>query len=379
MQKTKLLLFSVLLLLSNDVLAQERVYIKTPLAVVPGTSDSNICFTLSLDGEEADERFIAFQMDIVLPEGLELEYTKAGKPRITLAKPGVYPSYTDYDDEGEEGVVYPHSLNVSEVGGAYRVIVYSSEADENLRYFTAKSGDLLKVYVRPTAYLKPGDVAITLRDVSFSKIDATGNTTKESVPSGVTAEPTSTLTLKVSATNKFSTAILPFAVGEIPIGLEVYSCRSTNGDYLVLDKQSRINAYTPYILYAPNGFEATLSGEVNANEYSETVTDGFLTGAIVTQEIGGGEGHYVMQNKGDGPMFYRVADDAFSIQPGKCWLTLPAEMQNSVAFRLNTTITAAQGLFISPEKAETYDLMGRRVSGTPECGIYIIDGCKVMK
>ena len=360
-------------------MAQERVYIKSPLPVEPGTSKTNISFTLSLDGSQADERFAGYQMDIVLPEGLEMEYLKNGKPRITLAKPGVYPSYPDYNDDGEEVDVFTHSLNISEVGGAYRVIVYSSDPDEELRYFTKKSGDLLKVYVRPTAYLKPGDVEITLRDVTFSKIDATGSTTKEVTLSGLTAASTSTVTLKVSATNQFSTTVLPFDVADIPTGLEVYSCYRAEDGYLKLERQSSIKAYTPYILYAANGFEGTLSGAVDASRYSETVTDGYLTGTVVAQEIGSGEGHYVMQNKGDGPMFYKVADTTFSIQPGKCWLTLPAEMQSSVAFRLDGTTSVEHPEFKIQDSEFIYDLTGRRVSKVAEHGIYIIDGRKVVK
>lgn len=359
--------------------AQERVYIKSPLTVEPGASKTNIYFTLSLDGEQAEERFVAFQMDIVLPEGLEMEYTKAGKPRITMVKPGVYPSYTDYDDKGEEIAVYTHSLNISEVGNAVRVIVYSSDPDEELRYFTKKSGDLLKVYVRPTAYLKPGDVEVTLRDVSFSKIDATGNTEKEVKLTGITAAATSTLSLKVSAANQYGTAVLPFDVEDIPAGLEVYSCHKTSDEYLLLERQSSIKAYTPYILYAANGFEGTLSGTVDASKYSETVTDGYLTGTVVTKEIGGGEGHYVMQNKGDGPMFYKVADTSFSIQPGKCWLTLPSELQGSVAFRLDGTTGIEESESINQKSGIIYDLTGRRVSKISDRGIYIIDGRKVIK
>lgn len=387
MKRTNRLLSIGILILSfvlaAKATAQERVYIKSPLTVEPGTSKTNIYFTLSLDAEQAEEPFAGFQMDIVLPEGLEIEYTKSGKPRIILYKPGIYPSYIEYseneDGEEVETTVYPHSINLSEVGGSVRVIVYSADKDENLRYFTKKSGDLLKVYVRPAAYLKPGDMEVTLRDVSFSKIDATGNTTSEMKLTGITAAAKSTLTLKVSATNQFSTAILPFDVAEVPAGLEVYSCRSTDGEYLVLERQACIKAYTPYILYAANGFEGTLSGEVDAAKYSETVTDGYLTGTVVAQEIGGGEGHYVMQNKGEGPKFYKVNDTSFSIQPGKCWLTLPAEMQSSVAFRLDGTTSVGHPEFKIQDSEFIYDLTGRRVSRSAEHGIYIIDGRKVVK
>lgn len=381
MNRTMNWLLSAILLFSSfgAVVAQERVYIKSPLTVEPGTSKTNIYFTLSLDGEACEEPFVGYQMDIVLPEGLSMEYTKAGKPRITLVKPGVLPSYTDYDDDGEEVDVYTHSLNVSEVGDAVRVIVYSSDPDEDLRYFTKKSGDLLRVYVRPTAYLKPGDVAIALRNVTFGKIDATGTTQPSVALTGVTAATTSTVSVKVSATHQYSTLVLPFDVASIPDGLTVYSCNNTNGENLVLTPQSRIKAYTPYILYAPNGFDATWSGAVDATKYSAVVTDGYLTGAVTTQEVTGGAGHYVLQNKGDGPMFYKVGDSStFSIQPGKCWLTLPEGVQSATAFRFGTT-TAVEQLKVSNENAAIYDLSGRRQNDMNQRGIYILNGQKVIK
>ena len=381
MNRTMNWLLSAILLFSSFgfAVAQERVYIKSPLTVEPGTSKTNINFTLSLDGEACEERFVGYQMDIVLPEGLSMEYNKGGKPHITLVKPGVLPSYPDYNDDGEEVDVYTHSLNVSEVGDAVRVIVYSSDPDENLRYFTEKSGDLLRVYVRPTAYLKPGDVEIKLRNVTFGKNDATGTTQPSVSLSGVTASATSTVSVKVSATNQYSTLVLPFDVTPVPNGLTVYSCNNTNGENLVLSPQSSIKAYTPYILYAPNGYDGTLSGAVEASKYSEVVTDGYLTGAVATQEISGGAGHYVLQNKGDGPMFYKVGDaSSFSIQPGKCWLTLPETLQATTAFRFEST-TAVEQLKISNENAAIYDLSGRRVNDMNQRGIYIVNGQKVVK
>jgi hypothetical protein len=381
MNRTMNWLLSAILLFSSfgAVVAQERVYIKSPLTVEPGTSKTNINFTLSLDGDACEEPFVAYQMDIVLPEGLSMEYTKAGKPRITLVKPGVLPSYTDYNDEGEEVDVYTHSLNVSEVGDAVRVIVYSSDPDENLRYFTKKSGDLLRVYMRPTGYLKPGDVDIKLRDVTFGKNDAMGTKQPSVALTGVTAAATSTVSVKVSAAHQYSTLVLPFDVASIPDGLTVYSCNNTNGENLVLTPQSRIKAYTPYILYAPNGFDATWSGAVDATKYSAVVTDGYLTGAVTTQEVTGGAGHYVLQNKGDGPMFYKVGDSStFSIQPGKCWLTLPEGVQSATAFRFGTT-TAVEQLKVSNENAAIYDLSGRRQNDMNQRGIYIVNGQKVIK
>ncbi len=356
-----------------------KVYIKSPVTVEPGVTTSQK-LVISMDATNAEETFCAFQMDIVLSDGLEFEY-RNGKPRITMVKPGVYPSYTEWDDDDNEVSVYTHSLNMSEINGGIRVIVYSSDPDEDLRYFAKKKGDLLNVYVKTTPYLKPGDVNITLRGVTFANLDATaGFKADELILTGLTAEATSTLPVKVSSTNKFSTAVFPFDVDAIPAGLEVYSCNSTNGENLVLTKQSKAVAYTPYILYAENGFDGTLSGAVDASKYSEVVSDGYLRGAVAAQEIDGGNGCYVMQNKGDGVMFYSVDDDSFSIPAGKCWLALPAALQGSASFRLDGTTGIGEVKGENGEVKTIYDLTGRKVNAENGKlkGLYIINGKKVL-
>jgi hypothetical protein len=183
--------------------------------------------------------------------------------------------------------------------------------------------------------------------------------------------------LKVSAGNKFSTAILPFDA-ELPAGLEAYSCASTNGENLVLTYQTSMKAFTPYILYAPNGYEGTLSGTVDAEKYAKQVTDGYLTGTVVAHEVTGGEGHYVLQNQGEGPMFYRVGDTSFGIPAGKCWLTLPASAQGVASFQLHRP-TGIETIPVSTLDANAvYDLSGRRIAH-PSKGIYIVGGKKVVK
>lgn len=357
-----------------------RVYIKTAATVEPGVTTSQK-LVISMDATNATERYCAFQMDIVLPDGLEFEYNKSGKPRITMVKPGVYPSYTEFDDDDNELSVYTHSLNMSEINGGIRVIVYSSDPDEDLRYFAKKKGDLLNVYVKTTPYIKPGDVDITLRGVTFSKLDATaGYRADELTLKGLTAEATSTLHVNVSATNKYSTAVFPFDINAVPAGLQICSCNSTDGENLVLTPQSSAKAYTPYILYAPDGFSGTLSGAVDASKYSETVTDGYLSGTVVPTEVSGGNGHYVMQNKGEGPMFYKVTDTSFSIPAGKCWLTLPANLQGSALFRLDGTTGISEVKCESGEVKAVYDLTGRKVNveNGKLKGLYIVDGKKVL-
>ena len=151
---------------------------------------------------------------------------------------------------------------------------------------------------------------------------------------------------------------------------------ATRGYFSVATNTAGVE-HTPYILYAENGFDGTLSGDVDASKYSEVVTDGYLCGAVAAQEIGGGNGYYVMQNKGEGVMFYSVDDTTFSIPAGKCWLALPAALQGSASFRLDGTTGIDEVKGESGKVKTIYDLTGRKVEN-PAKGIYIINGNKVL-
>ena len=318
-------------------------------------------FTIGLEnGAHTD--YTAFQFDLVLPPGLEPVYFE---DELEIYKAEYNHVYTARRDD--HVVVYEGHPEF------IRIICYSPS-----NKLIATSGNLVDIYVSPTPYLKPGDVEIKLKDVKFAKATGEeGYSVDNLILTGITAKAESTLPVKVSATNKFSTAVFPFDVDSIPAGLEVYSCNSTNGENLVLTKQSSAKAYTPYILYAPNGYSDTLSGTVDASKYSEVVTDGYLSGTVVLAEVSGGEGHYVMQNKGEGPMFYKVTDTSFSIPAGKCWLTLPANLQGSTLFRLDGTTDIAEVKGENVEVKTVYDLQGRKVEN-PAKGIYIVNGNKVV-
>ena len=351
-------------LCATCALAQERVYASGEISLKPGGDSETQYFAINL--ENAAMNYVAYQLDIVLPDGMELAYYE-GEPDIYIDNTAFYPT-------NRSKVPY-HSLAVKVNKGFIRVIC--ADIDGN-REFKGTGGELFLVGVTSNAYLKPGDVKVELRNVTFSDIDLNGPTYDAFEATTVgTASSTSTLTLKVSASNKYSTAILPFDA-ELPAGLEAYSCEDTDDDCLVLTKQSSIKAFTPYIVFAPNGYEGTLTGTVDAEKYQATMTNGYLTGTVVKTEVTGGNGNYVLQNQGEGPMFYRVGDTSFAIPAGKCWLTLPASLQGVAAFQLHRP-TGIETLPLSNLDANTlYDLSGRRIA-QPAKGVYIVGGKKVVK
>ena len=360
----KLVLLLCLGVGSLSAMAQsERVYATGKLELIPGGDTETQYFAINL--ENATMNYVAYQMDIVLPDGVELAYYE-GEPDIYIDDVTLYPN--------KRGTPY-HSLAVKVNKGFIRVMCYDGDANRELK---STSGELFVVGVVASPYVKPGEIKVELRNVTFSDIDLNGPKYDSFEPSTVgTASSTSTLTLKVSASNKFSTAILPFDAA-LPQGLEAYSCESTDGENLVLTKQEVMTAFTPYILYAPNGYDGALTGTVDAEKYQAQVTNGYLTGTVVAHEVTGGAGHYVLQNQGEGPMFYRVGDTSFNIPAGKCWLTLPASQQGVSALQLQSP-TGIETIPVNTLNPNTvYDLSGRKVTN-PTKGLYIVGGKKVFR
>lgn len=345
-------------------LAQEadRVYVSGELSFKPGGDTETQYFSVNIADASMD--YVAYQVDIVLPDGLEIAYYE-GELDIYIDDTTIYPTYRK--------VPY-HQLAMKVNKDHIRVMCYDGDGN---RAFKAKSGELFKVGVVASPYLKPGDVKVQLRNIILSDINSQGPEFDAVEPASIgTASSTSTLTLKVSASNKFSTCILPFDA-QLPAGLEAYSCEATDGNNLVLTQKSSMQAFTPYIVYAPCGFDGTLTGTVDAEQYQATVTNGYLSGTVVKTEITGDAGNYVLQNQGEGPMFYRVGDTSFAIPAGKCWFTLPASLQGVAAFQLHRP-TGIERIPLLHTDAPTYDLSGRQVAN-PIKGVYIIGGKKVVK
>ena len=143
-----------------------------------------------------------------------------------------------------------------------------------------------------------------------------------------------------------------------------------------------MKAYTPYILYAENGYTGTLSGTVDESKYVETAQAGYLYGAVTEQVQTEG---YVLQNKGDGTKFYWLNGYEYTIPEGKCWVDFPIDYQEPKAFYSISMNGGTTGI----EKVETnstskslgniYDLNGNKVSIMLPGNIYIVNGMKVMK
>lgn len=360
------------LLMSSLIAVAETTTDKVTLSTAtlePGGEEVKI--TLSLEGSR---RYTGYNIDIVLPEGIELNYYK-GNPDVTmLKKGGIYPCEVD-EREGTE--TYSHTLEASYGVAGDKVIRIAciSLANES---FIAESGNLATLYLKATAYAKPGVAEIKITNTDFGTYDpVAGKTTpyhfEDAISTSITIANTSKIPLAISSTNKWSTCVLPFDA-EVPDGVKAYACEKVTSDLAYLTEKKSMEAYTPYILYSENGFNKYLGGIVDPKKYVTIASEGYLHGAIVRQKVTTG---YVLQNKGDGAKFYNMNGSEFSIPEGKCWLEIPAEAKETLGIVFEDPMGIETNK-VTNASTEIYDLNGNKVSKTISGRIYIINGQKVL-
>lgn len=383
MKKTKLLLLFALMLSAVNIWADETTTDKvvlSELTVEPGISgygEDVSFFTISLQGSEV--LYTAYQIDITMPDGLSVVFAD-GVPSVFMAN-------DDYAFDGND--IYPftksafgkktyyHSL-VSSLNGNVLRIICTSNLNQTL---TSASGALCHVIVQASPYLKPGNVEIGVKALLVTP-DEVKYYPEEYTSTSVQASATSTLSLKVSADNKFGTCILPFSY-DLPAdgSLQAYTCNDYTNDAILLAKAERMEAYQPYILYSQEGFSGTLSGTVDAGAYPEggISRQGHLVGTLVQRELTGTTS-YVMQNQGSGVMFHQVGETPFVVPAGKCYVKLPdgASARNIRIAGEETGIIETETGEQETENKEIYDLSGRLVQKLQK-GVYIVNGNKVVK
>ena len=327
--------------------------------LVPG-GDGEFTVTVSLAGTRI---YTAYNMDIHLPEGIELASDEFGY-------------IIEEDNELWTKVSrtkYSHTFEFSYGAAGERTIrcycISTSNTD-----FNAASGTLFTFCLKATPYCKPGSLDITIDGINFTALE--GGSAVKYVPAdethAITVGTSSSVSVSVSAANKYSTLVLPFAAA-LPDGLEAYSCRSVDGDNLVLEAASSLAAYTPYILYAESGYSGTLTGTVDASAYAEVVSDGYLRGAIVKQQVNSG---YVLQNQGSGVKFYNVDGQNFAIPVGRCWLDVSGS--SSKAFEWGDP-TAVKAVKTRNATNVYYNIDGTRAQDPQPGRIYIRNDKKILK
>ncbi|MBQ9363259.1 MAG: hypothetical protein IJT97_07560 [Bacteroidaceae bacterium] len=344
-------------------------------------------FDASLEGSQT---YCAYNLDIFLPEGIEVATNTSGSYRVTMLKTSaaVYPYETsielDEEDNEVEVKTYPHQVLCSmPQTRQLRIACYAAANQE----FVKTSGKLFRVYVSldaatlsasfsPKPIVTVSGVALTKKEnaAQFDPADYSCRPFTTGIPAS------RTLPVNINATNKVGTLILPFSA-DLPEGIKAYTCAAVDTDskQLTLESADTFEACTPYIVYAENGYSGNISGTVNLSaDYpdADVYAEGYLTGVLTTTVVNTG---YILQNQGDGPTFYDAEGSSFSLPAGRCYLT-PTTPLEAKAFRIIPN-DASDIRNIQHTSTATptdyYDLSGRRIV-RPLKGIYLRGNNKVL-
>jgi len=345
-----------------------------------------LLFTASWANETSDK--LQFSSETLVPGETETQYvnlTLLGSRlysgynvEITIPE-GVEPAYEDDELDLQKGAILKNSHTVA---GEYdtntrvlRVICSSSSNAD----FRQTSGVVCLIGLVVSTYAKPGALSLALSDQALTTADMTEYDPADVTDENVTISTTAKASLSVSAANKWSTCILPFAAS-LPEGLKAYTCSSKDDDKQVfyLSDASSIEAYTPYILYSESGYTGTLTGEVDASQYpaSGKVAQGYLTGAVEAQTTNEG---YILQKQSGVVKFY-LADPSktYTIPAGKCWATPPASTTQSYSFEFPTAVKGIAEVAESKNESK-YNLSGIMIDAPRKGQLYIQNGRKYVK
>ena len=336
---------AMLLGIAVNVNAEDKFYI-SDFSIGAGET-VKIAMQLDCDAEN----YVAFQFNIYLPEGLTPKVDRRGKYEFTFSERA--------DD---------HTITSAlQEDGSIKVI----GASLNNYNFWETSGDF--VYLNVTASEDFSGVhEIKLSNIRFS--DILGNETLLADETTKVLGP-AVSSINISSANKWSTCVLQFDAA-LPTGVKAYTSDRINGEYLILNEATSLKAYTPYVLYAENGYEGTLTGTLNVDDYKPVVSDGLLSGAISIQRVSAG---YVLQNQGNGVMFHKISGQTFTIPAGKCWLE--DTVSGIATVRISTGATGIEEIENDelPKNEIIYSLDGQVVKNPIKGQIYIIGGKKVLK
>lgn len=371
----------IMLLVATVAMAQTTTskFVMSPVTLQPGGKEIKTDVSL-IDG---DYYFTGYEVDIIFPEGVDINYYKQA-PDVSMYKKGELYPYVEDEREGTKEFTHSISYTYGVVGERTLRITCSSTMNEN---FKRKSGILFTMYIKADTWAKLGETSLGIANAKFvtydpSTVTTTGYEVTQTEMPGITVGNDASANVAVSAANHWSTSILPFAVTEMPNGLQAYSCDSKDDAAQVfnLKEVTEMEAYKPYILYSESGYEGTLKGYVDASKYPAggRVVEGYLTGAILSQTTNDG---YILQNLGGQVAFYKAdSTKEYTIPAGKCWATPPSSALSSYAFKVldPTGVEQVESAQQSAGSA-VYAIDGKAIGTSASGKVYICNGKALIK
>lgn len=245
--------------------------------LAPETNDWGTYITVKI--ENPDNRiYIAYNLDIILPAGITFPVTGATDQYVTgdiflNTDDGLYPA-----TRTPMGYMPIHMLgnSIKDGGTRAKVICYSNTNSE----FLKTGGKAFDCYVDIHPLAKAGVNKVKFRDMVFASKDPVTTYPIEWLPSNVLQNydwcdivipAERTVTVNISADNKWDTLILPFSYDNIPDDVTIYKAEYINTtDEVELSTVDFIEPYKPYIVYAPQGWETSISGIASEEDFPDS-------------------------------------------------------------------------------------------------------------
>lgn len=411
--------FATLLLTAPAIGAEEepKWYDTTDHFAVHGVrnDDYGEYITIAIEGTE-NHYYMAYNLDIMLPAGVTFpitdhvvdgEYSYDTGEIFINNDDGIYPT-TRHPQFGQ---MPNHTLanSIKDYGMRAKVICLSFKNEE----FVKPTGSICNCYVKVHPLAKAGVNDVKMKDMVFNTKNhetgfpiqwAPGNTLWNVAWSTMTIPAERTVVINISATDKWSTLILPFGLTELPEDVTAYTAMRVNGSYEVeLEAVTVIEPYKPYLINAPQGWTATLTGTASPDDFpsgpellsDESYSTPFPADAIATNGVihANIKPHnridgYVLTAVGDAPAFTRITNetpkllltgDVYIPMSGDVTDDMPDSLplkvvKDSPSTGINQTVADD-----ASQPAPIYNLQGIRVSNPLPGNIYICSGKLIRK
>lgn len=356
--------------------------------------------------------YMSYNFDIIMPYGVTFpvigqttEY-EIGDIWMDEDSP-IYP-YTTSGRPAKKTFSHTLSNSIKDNGSRAKVICYSNTNAD----FLETGGSLCGFAVEIHPLAKAGENIVKFRDMVFAQNNPDGGDPIEWAPhnvlhnvlySTINIPAERTVKVEIPADKKWGTVILPFVLETLPDGVTAYKASAINSyNEVELEAATRLEAYKPYLINAPQGWSATLSGIASEEDFPSVATfdsrayvdangvvgeddyaDEFPTHAIASHgvlqanmrhhELTDG---YLLTVDGDTPTFTRVdASAPQTLSTGDVFIAAKDGVDASSLPLRVTVDTASPVVAADAAPQPVYDLQGRLTA--PRDGeIYITAGQK---
>ena len=314
--------------------------------------------------------YVNFQCDVTLPSGIGFD----GAEWVDWYD--VFVPVLTYFGRQHTCAETVQTSNPAE--NVYRIIIfnpansYKDSEGKDRQYTFSESAEedyFMIIPLNISSELPAGDYPITISDIVIS-----GENSLESKPAGVTVNYTvasaeTTVTLKITEA-QYSTLILPFDA-DLPEGLKASTVEwPETGNELVETEvtDGKLKAGVPYLMFGEEVKTYTFTGVPTYAE--ETGTAGAMVGVLAESTVPAG--CYVLQNQDGKVAFYKITKER-AFHANRCYMT--AKPNGANMYRIGGP-TGIDEVTVE-EAGDVYDMLGRKVIGPLEKGVYIKNNRKI--